>query len=151
MTLMPYDQDPTPQPHEYRIYGDDNAQTWVVVDQVDYLWAVQWRWHFNKPHPGRNGSKQYLVRSNGSGGRRRGKKFILHLEIMKRKGISPPTDDHIYVAHLDDDEFNCRRANLDWTTPKNNRSTSEKAKSNWSNLHKRQKAAANARKFRKDL
>lgn len=117
--------------HEFRIYGDDNAQTWVVVDQEDYQWAIQWKWHFNKPHPNRNGSKHYLVRSNGSGGRRRGKKFIFHLEIMKRKGVPPPDEEHTLVAHIDDDEYNCRRSNLEWTTPKKNRVTSIKAQEYW--------------------
>jgi hypothetical protein len=100
----------------------------VVVDQEDYQWAIQWKWHFNKPHPTRKGSKQYLVRSNGSGGRRRGKKFIFHVEIMKRKGTPPTTEQHIYVAHLDDNEFNCKRSNLEWATPSQNRIMSERSK-----------------------
>ena len=36
---MRHPDDPTPEPHEYRVYGDDMAQTWVVVDQEDYQWG----------------------------------------------------------------------------------------------------------------
>lgn len=118
--------DPTPEPHEFRIYADDMAQTWAVVDQIDYQWAIQWRWHINKPHPSRNGTKQYLVRSNSSGRNYRGPKFYLHIEIMKRKGIQPPDPEHRLVEHLDDNEHNCKRENLDWITPKNNRTASKK-------------------------
>lgn len=130
--------DPTTEPHEFRIYADDMAQTWAVVDQVDYQWAIQWRWHINKPHPLRNGTKQYFVRSNSSGGDYRGPKFYLHVEIQKRKGIPPPDPEHKLVEHLDDDEWNCRRANLEWITPKKNRMSSKKAAEAWDRLQKKQ-------------
>lgn len=147
---MRHPDDPTPEPHEYRVYGDDMAQTWVVVDQEDYQWGIQWKWHFNEPHPSRNGSKRYLCRSNGSGGRRRGKKFIFHVEIMKRKGVPPPDAEHTFVAHLDDDEFNCRRSNLEWTTARKNRTMSVKANTALANLHLRQKKNASDKKSRKN-
>src|SRR4051812_5997880 len=113
--------DPTRPPHEHRIYADDMAQTWAVVDEIDYQWAIQWRWHINKPHPSRNGTKQYFCRSNGSGGRSRGPRLFLHIEIMKRASIIKPDEFHNYGGHLDDDEWNCRRANLEWLTPHKNR------------------------------
>lgn len=129
--------DPTPEPHEFRIYADDMAQTWAVVDETDYQWAIQWRWHINKPHPSRKGKKQYFCRSNGSGGRRRGPRLFLHVEIMKRTGIQPPDPEHKLVEHADDDEWNCRRSNLSWITPKKNR-MSPKAQAAWDKLQKRQ-------------
>lgn len=130
---------PTRDPHEYRVYGDDMAQTWCIVDEVDYQWAIQWRWHINKPHPVRSGTKQYFCRSNGSGGRRRGPRLLLHVEIMKRMGIVPPDAQHTLVAHLDDNEWNCRRENLAWTTSQKNRVTSHKANAAFAALNKRRK------------
>ena len=47
-----------PDTHEYRVYTDASLQTYAVVDAVDYAWAVQWRWHINKPHHTRNGKKR---------------------------------------------------------------------------------------------
>ena len=131
--------DPTPPLREYRIYGDDNAQTWVVVDEVDYHWAVKRKWHINKPHPNRNGTKQYFCHSNSKGGQYRGPKTYLHVEIMKRSGIPPPDQFHTLVGHLDNDEWNCRRENLAWLTPKKNRDTSIKSNENWKKLHARQR------------
>ncbi len=133
--------DPTPEPHEFRIYADDMAQTWAVVDEVDYQWAIKHRWHINKPHPSRKGKKQYLCRSNGSGGRSRGPRLFLHIEIMKRTGSIPPDPDHSIVGHVDDDEWNCRRENLEWITFKKNRN----AKNN------KQKRMDDDRKSRKDV
>lgn len=103
------------QQHEYRIYADDNAFRWAVVDEEDYQWAIKWRWHINKPHPTRNGKKEYFCRNPGSGGRYKPKLF-LHVEIMKRTGILPPSKLHKVVDHLDGNECNCRRSNLIWAT-----------------------------------
>jgi hypothetical protein len=113
----------------------------VVVDQIDYQWAIQWRWHANKPHHTRNGSKHYFCRSNGSGGRRRGPRIFLHVEMMKRKGIPPPDAEHNYVGHIDDDEFNCKRDNLEWVTAKKNRISP----------NNKQKLSADASKSRKNV
>ena len=129
--------DPTPEPHEFRIYGDDMAQTWAVVDEIDYHWAVQWKWHVNKPHPSRNGTKRYFVRSTGRGGEY-SPKLYLHVEIMKRTGIIQPMPEYKLTNHIDDDEWNCRRSNLEWLTIKDNRVRSTKAQENWKSLLKRQ-------------
>lgn len=133
--------DSTPEPHEFRIYADDMAQVWAVVDEVDYHWAIRWKWHINKPHPRRNGKKQYFCRSNGSGGRRRGSRIYLHIEIMKRAEIHKPDVEHIYGGHLDDNEWNCKRDNLAWITPRKNRLASRN----------KQKMAADARKLNKNV
>lgn len=135
--------DPTRPPHEHRVYGDDMAQSWAVVDEIDYQWAIRHRWHVNKPHPARKGKKQYFCRSNGSGGRSRGPRLFLHVEIMKRKGVPPPDAEHTIVGHIDDDEWNCRRDNLEWTTYKKNRKVSQKANKNWENLRNDRKSRKN--------
>lgn len=102
--------------HEFRIYGDDNASVWSVVDEVDYQWCLQWQWSvkFSK-----RGKKFYLRRNTQSGfgreGRTRHTQF-LHTEIMERTGIERPSEMHTLVDHWDGDGMNCRRANLRWAT-----------------------------------
>ena len=101
--------------YEHRVYLDNNAQTWVVVDEEDYAFFSRWCWHINKPHPTRNGTKQYARRSRSCGGRYL-PPLYLHIEIMKRTGEPPPSLFHVLVDHRDGDEFNCRRYNLRWAT-----------------------------------
>lgn len=104
-----------PQNHEFRLYLDDNAFEYVVLDEVDYHHFVQWRWLVNKPHPARVGKKRYATRTGPREGTYR-PKYYLHVEIMKRTGIQPPSPNHTLVDHRDGDEFNCRRSNLRWAT-----------------------------------
>lgn len=99
----------------FRIYGDNNAQTWCEVSEEDYQWAIQWRWHINHPHKNRNGAKQYFVRQQSNGDRAK-PKLYLHIEIMKRSGIAPETPEHKLVDHIDGNEWNNRRDNLRWAT-----------------------------------
>ncbi len=106
--------------HEYRIYLDNNAHTWCIVDEIDYHYFVKWKWRVNTPHPTRNGNKKYAVRSQ-SNGRRYAPMLYLHVEIHKRRGIIMPSPLHRYVDHKDGDEFNCLRTNLRWATPSMNR------------------------------
>lgn len=105
--------------YEYRIYADDNASEYCVVDREDWEFFSQWRWHVNKPHPRRAGKKRYLTRST-SNGRRPGPKLYLHVEIMRRAGKKPPTPKQKYVDHCDGDEMNCRKYNLEYVTQREN-------------------------------
>lgn len=110
-----------PDQHEHRIYTDDRAQTWVVVDYVDYLWAVQWKW---KLKPARGRRKFYACRTTtfkNEEGAWRDTTLFLHVEIMKRTGIVKPTEAHFITDHRDGDSHNCRRSNLRWATPSMNR------------------------------
>lgn len=104
---------------EWRIYLDDRAETWAVVDEIDYHWAIRWRWSINKPHPKRKGTKKYARRSQ-SNGRRYRTPLYLHVEIKKRATPKRPSRLHTQADHKDGDEFNCRRKNLFWSTPKSN-------------------------------
>lgn len=98
-----------------RLYLDDKLTNYVSIDVEDFSWASCWRWHINKPHKARTGSKLYAVRSTGRGGEY-SPKLYLHVEIMKRTGILPPGPEFKLVDHRDGNEFNCCRGNLRWAT-----------------------------------
>lgn len=135
-----------PSPHEFRIYGDDNAQTWGVVSEVDYHFLIRWKWSWTTPLKGyRENSKRYLRRNfeeqiepekfsagglweNPETGNivrarkpRIQKTLRMHTVIMLRTGITPPGPEFHLVDHLDGDETNYQRNNLRWATASMNR------------------------------
>ena len=116
--------DPTPTEHEHRIYGDDNASIYAIVDEVDYAWALQWAW---SPKYSRGGRKVYLRRVSheriGDTHRDRVQRTVwLHVEILRRTGAIPPSLFHTIADHFPhSDGLNCRRSNLRWATPSMNR------------------------------
>lgn len=100
-----------------RVYGDPRCEVYAIVDREDYAWATQWKWKI-KVSRGRS-AKQYLCRNSGRGSD--SWTIYLHIEIMKRKQPVPPDFFHTWVDHFDGDSLNCRRYNLEWTTPSKNR------------------------------
>lgn len=93
-------------------YRDDDIR--ALVDEEDWGWFSQWRW---KEGISRRG-KIYLRRSTKlrDGGRVTNRSLYLHIEVMKRTGLLPPSPDHVIVDHRNGYSLDCRRANLRWAT-----------------------------------
>jgi len=102
--------------HEYKIYGDDHALTFARVDQIDYQWAVRWRWNVTFDKHGKKPYFRITVSETG----RPDYTVYLHVEIQKRKG-EPQPPHHTISDHLNGDSSDCRRFNLGWATPSMNR------------------------------
>lgn len=106
---------------ERRIYGDDKASIWAIVDEIDYEWAQRYRWcpNVKKSRGDPTKTKTYLRRAvgeNHQGIRLRTYTLYLHTEILKRAEPNPPSKRHVIADHRDGVEMNCRRSNLRWAT-----------------------------------
>ncbi len=102
---------------EFRLYGNNQASIWAIVDEEDYHWAIRWTWHAK---PSKSKHKFYLRRNTWVTSQRRLTVF-LHKEICYRAYGNPPTPAHTITDHRDGDSLNCRRSNLRWVTPTQNR------------------------------
>lgn len=113
--------------YQYRIYADDYANIYAVVDQIDYQYLIQWRWKLKASKVSANTKKPkvYLARTGHETigiNCRICSTIFMHTVIMERKGTpKPKTDKKIIVDHADSDEFNCRRDNLRYATLSFNR------------------------------
>lgn len=121
-------------PHECRIYGDDNAQTWATVSPEDYQACIVHRWRWKHSNSGKaRGShrtkKKYLARNrhvnHGNGGAARDNRtqenyFLHEFILVERMGKPRPSASHI-VDHRNGNEDDCTRPNLRWATKKFNR------------------------------
>jgi hypothetical protein len=100
-----------------RLYLDASGEVWVLLDAEDYDWAVQWVWTITRNS---TGLKIYATRNTRHPNSRRQIKLYLHKEILKRFAMQPSPKHHI-CDHKNGDSTDCRRANLRWATPKENR------------------------------
>jgi len=98
-----------------QIWLDDTK--FVVVDEVDFAWAKQWKWQatFNS-----TGRKFYATRNTKERGTRKNIKIYMHKEILKRSGKRRLSVHHTIDDHDDGDSSNNRRGNLFWATIKMN-------------------------------
>lgn len=100
----------------FRIWLDDRGVLFCLVDEIDYVWAMKWKWGFRRD---RHGKKYYATRNTHYAGDRRTVTVYMHKEIVKRKG-PPPSDKHTMGDHGDGNSLDNRRDNLDWATPSMN-------------------------------
>lgn len=124
MSSVPDDDDWNPNnfpPREYRVYGGKNLDYFAIVDYEDYMWAMQWLWGYvkNTSQKGRARLTRlvYISRmTRAVGNRDVSVRKYLHIEIMKRTGIEPPSSLHRIVNHKNSNTLDCRRENLEWET-----------------------------------
>ena len=117
--------------HEYRIYADDYANEYAIVDQCDYQYLIQWRWKLKESRiwPGTKKPKVYLARSTteiiGKDSYEDGKRIqnrvtrtiFLHTAVIERTNRPKPnTNCKLIVDHANVNGFDCRRNNLRWAT-----------------------------------
>lgn len=99
------------------------AEFVACVSPEDYDYLIQFKWNVKESHPKGKKKTFYARRSqrnpNGErhpGGEIRNETIYMHVEIMQRQGLQPPTDDHT-VDHEDCDGLNNTRENLSWACP----------------------------------
>lgn len=87
----------------------------AIVDDADYEWLSQWKWHYLK---NKNGIG-YAVRKIGDykGDKPKWTRFIMHREIMR-----PPAN--MEIDHINGNTVDNRRSNLRIVTRKQNRQNS---------------------------
>ncbi len=112
--------DATPEFHDDTtkiIYLNNRGESIpCVIDDVDYQWASRWRWqaHWSKQKSKVYARRNVLIKKRTVG-------IYLHKEICLRTHGLPPTEKHIIGDHKDGKTLNCRRDNLRWATPSQNR------------------------------
>jgi hypothetical protein len=101
-----------------RLYLDNDGATAALLDDVDYVWAVQWLWTVT---PNSTKCKVYATRNTRAPSSRRQIKVYLHKEVLKRFAPVAPTPQHTICDHKNGESLDCRRDNLRWATPLENR------------------------------
>lgn len=112
----------TPEPWEWRLYLDDTASIYALVDEIDWRWAINWRWNVKRCKRLKEYARRAVSTYNEDKTRKGARSIYLSVEIMKRTGIVPPSSAHTIVDHRNGKSLDCRRHNLRYyTVGQNNR------------------------------
>lgn len=95
-----------------RVWLSDSK--FALVDPEDYALVVKMQWSLHSDGK----TKLYARCLRRVSGRRRA--IYLHRVIAELR-ISRPSSLHTYVDHVNGDGLDCRRCNLRWATPRENR------------------------------
>jgi hypothetical protein len=103
-----------------RIWLDDHERRCAVVDREDYDHFARWLW---SAKPSRGLRKWYAFRSQRPvvNGVTRSPSVYLHVEILRRSGVKPPSPLHTIADHRNGNSLDCRKSNLRWATHSMNR------------------------------
>lgn len=104
---------------ERRLWLDEQERRCAIVDESDYDYFSRWLW---TAKPSLGFRKYYAFRpvTSQTNGVRVVSSAYLHVEIMRRSGVSPPTFAHVVVDHRNGDSLLCARLNLRWATRSQN-------------------------------
>lgn len=109
------------------VLGKHNGvMIYATVDEIDYDWAMQWRWRYKLD---KRGKKYYAVR-HGRRTREDGKRvqcdLYMHKEILHvRMEAEPLTPEHVIGEHCNGDSLHNCRNNLEWATRSHNCKTAK--------------------------
>lgn len=107
--------------------GDGCNAPVILLDWIDYQWAIRWKWTWTTSKQGATRRHKVYGRRNTGGGAlvsgyRTPQVWVwLHKEICEREHGPAPSLFHTIADHIDGDTLNCRRRNLRWATPSENR------------------------------
>lgn len=101
---------------EFRVYLDDRAESYALVDEIDYHWAIRWRWNIKRCKRLKEYARRAVSTYYEDGTRKGARSIYLHIEIMKRAGTQPISGNHKLVDHRNGHSLDCRRKNLRWAT-----------------------------------
>jgi hypothetical protein len=98
-----------------RLGAAADPELFALLDAADFAHFSRWCWYAKGS---RGSANLYLCRTQTvrSAAGRADRCLYLHVEVMRRSGVEPPSSHHVLVDHRNGDTLDCQRANLRWAT-----------------------------------